>query len=229
MQDEVRVTEWTTPKGNTARIAVRAKTNDAMVAESIIRHDEYKTGNLNLTGTALDIGAHIGAATVLLALDNPELKVIAVEPVPDNILMLTRNVADNGLTDRVSIIEGVAGPKRAVHYNFRGSEIADMHRYIGNQRMPTGTDHDTIEPAAFSLTQLVKMAGGHVSFCKIDVEGAEDEIFADPAVGKITLIHGEWHNGPAGTEIRLLAGEDLATEIPKPAPRKRRTRKAAAK
>ena len=193
---------FTTPRGNSAVMECRPDTNDEMVCYSILTEDEYGFRPLHLTGTALDIGAHIGAATVALALDNPELRVIAVEPVPDNIILLARNVEANGLSDRVSIIEGAAGrgPQR-VGWDFRARKKADitaasMHRYIGNQRMPKGTRAAEITVPGYTLAKLVKLAGGAVSLVKIDCEGCEHGWFSGPALEHVERIHGEVHQGP---------------------------------
>lgn len=52
----------------------------------------------------IDIGANLGYFSCLLAqLAGPGGRVMAVEPEPQNLALLQRNLQDNGLADRVSI------------------------------------------------------------------------------------------------------------------------------
>jgi FkbM family methyltransferase len=54
------------------------------------------------TATFVDVGAHCGLYSILGALWNPDLRVVAFEPVPQIYRALTRNVALNGLEKQVS-------------------------------------------------------------------------------------------------------------------------------
>lgn len=171
-----------TPAGP-AHMWVRPGTNDWNVCHAILVEDEYHLAGLRLTGHAVDIGAHIGAATVALGLLFPDLTITAIEPVPDNVASLTRNVTANGLQERVTIRQGVAGKGRPIAHNFSGDESASVHRYIGNQSMPPGTDHDTLDAPGVPVPPA--------DFAKIDCEGGEWNII--PALRKIPRIHGELH------------------------------------
>ena len=90
------VENFQTPRGSPMLLAIRGDTNDGALAKGLLDTDEYRLKDLpDLTGWALDIGAHVGTVTIALAIDHPGLKVIAVEPVPDNVELLrqTRLVA----------------------------------------------------------------------------------------------------------------------------------------
>lgn len=206
------MSRYTTPGGQTVELEVRVDTNDHNVCYSIITEDEYQFDRVKpLSGVALDVGAHIGAASVALLAMNPDLRVVAIEPVPENIELLRRNLAPYG--DRATIVEGAVGKGRqTIHYNFSGSETATVHRFIANQNMPDGTPHDTLIVPGVTLSELVA-EHGPISLIKIDCEGCEDGFLADPAIAQVERIHGEFHNG-AKVELRFLSGADLARDLP---------------
>lgn len=201
-----RTQTWVTPAGHAAIFTYREDTNDWNTISSCLTDDEYRLPR-GLSGLALDIGAYIGPVTVALALDNPGLRVIAVEPVPDNVRLLRRNRAVNGLGDRVKVIEGAVGSGKtiSVQFNFRGSPIAEHHAFVGNSSLfateYTAT-YDTIEAPAWTLEELAQEP---IAWCKIDTEGAEYDILASPAVVLCQIIAGEWHNTGGHTRGDILA------------------------
>ncbi len=179
--------------GVTVEMTIRPDTNDDNVCRSILMEDEYRLPR-DLEGVAVDVGAHIGAATVALLILNPGLRVVAIEPVPDNVELLRANTARFG--DRVEIIEGAAGkqPTHVIRYGYTGDESASVHRFIGNQHMPPGTPFRAARVPGVSLSALVEQYGP-IAFLKIDCEGCEHDFLDDPAIGEVALIHGEWHDG----------------------------------
>lgn len=214
---------WTLKNGRTVRLSVRPDTNDWNVCQSILHHDEYRIPT-NLSGVAVDVGAHIGAATVALLELNPDLRVVSIEPVPENVALLRENTAPYG--DRVTVIEGAAGKgPQKVAYQWEGGEVERVHRFIANQHFPTDTPHTLITVPGVTLGQLVKQHGP-IAFLKIDCEGCEDAFLDDPAIEQVALVHGEYHNGPA-VELRF----DKPKREPKPrrvSPEKRESRRKRA-
>src|SRR5437762_6973756 len=105
--------QWVSPRGNPLTITYRLETNDFNTVSSCLTHDEYGLRGLQIDGLALDIGAYIGPVTLALLADNPDLRVIALEPVPDHVKLLQRNIEQNGISDRATVIAGAAGgPKQ---------------------------------------------------------------------------------------------------------------------
>lgn len=185
--------QWRTPRGHLAEMWYRTDTNDYNTIQSAIGEDEYGTAGLYLEGHALDIGAHIGSVSVLLALDNPDLRVTAVEAVPPNVELLTRNVEVNGLTDRVTIVHAAAGDGKptTIRWAFAGNEVATHHAFIGNALMKQPlTAH---ESSAVDSVPLEALADQPIAFMKIDCEGCEYPFLQGPALAHIERIHGEYH------------------------------------
>ena len=163
-----------TPRGRNVTMAYREDTNDYNTLRSCLDEDEYRLRDLHLEGTALDVGAHIGGATIALAVDNPDLRIVSVEAVPPNVDLLRENVERNGLTDRVTVIHAAAGKGKTttIRWAFAGNESADHHAFIGNSLLPSGATHRSEKVFVRTLASLVREFGPF-SFAKVDAEGAE--------------------------------------------------------
>ena len=218
--DEQREQFWT-PGGHPALMHIRTGTNDHNTAFSIMDEDEYGLPS-GLSGIAWDIGGYNGAVTIALALDNPDLKIITVEPVPANCDLLWRNVLQAGVEDRVALIRGAvgrAGQMVRVDYNWRGSELAEHHAFVGNLSIidPNATS-DTITYPATTVDDLLE--AGSPAFVKIDCEGGEWDFLADAIPERMPLIVGEWHpaKGDIGAFMALLDDYDVVFTGPQVGP-----------
>lgn len=206
--------DYRTPRGNTARLFVRPGTNDGMMAESSLVDDEYGLASLDLDfGTAVDVGAHIGQVAVGLALDYPNLRVLAVEPVPENVELLRKNIEANGVADRVEVVVGAAASAKAtkvsIAYAFEGGELETMHRFVGNQAMPTGTRSAVVDVPAVPLSELVRRAGGTIALLVTDCEGGEYGLLSGTPLRAVLEIRGEYHDGYARLARQLERTHDV--------------------
>lgn len=204
---------WTTPHGHPANYMYRTDTNDWNTLNSIHHSDEYRLPE-GLSGWAFDIGGYLGGVAIALALDNPELKVLCVEPIPDNVRLIRQNLALNGLDGRVVVVEGVVGSDPRVLYGGAGNE---HHAFVGNSYFARDASKPSkLTATCHTLTQLLRLAKTtRVAFLKIDVEGAEWDALTDPAVAKVAVIRGEWHptDGHTGTDlVDLLPMHDVTLE-----------------
>ena len=194
---DVSPAEFRTPNGNPVSVYVREGTNDWNTAQSALNEDEYGLAQMHLLGLALDIGAHIGTVSLALAVDNPELLVIALEPIPENADLLRRNVEANGVTDRVAIIEGMAGAWGwgQVSYGFRNSETALHHAFIGNSALGQQGEHRTADVPSYDLNRLLSGVPWYFRFAKIDCEGGEYDFLAASRddLARVQEFRGEWH------------------------------------
>lgn len=204
---------YTTPNGNPLRLMVRADTNDEAMAFAILATDEYRLAGRALTGWALDIGSHIGTVGLALAVDHPELRVVCVEPVPDNCTLIHASIAANGLADRVFVEEAAAGaPGQATlpcRYDFTDADWPDkpgIHdsRWVGNVWREDSHPVATLLDAPVVTLRGLAERYGPFRFCKIDCEGCEVHAFADGAE-LVEEIIGEWHDNLYDQLEALLA------------------------
>ena len=204
---------FTTPNGNTISLHIRGDTNDGALARGILETDEYDLKGLHLEGWALDIGAHVGAVAFALAIDHPNLRIIAVEPVPDNAELLRESVTSAGLADRIFVEEAAAGPVGTstlrCHYGYTqgnaDANYVEQNRFIGNLWRKGPTDGSTaIDSPVVTIPGLMrKYDVADFRVAKIDCEGCEWK-FLQGTARHIQEIIGEWHDRRWDAVQRLL-------------------------
>ena len=141
----------------------------------LVDYDSYQLGALQPPSPGpvlvLDIGANIGAASVLFA-TIPQAKVLAYEPLPANGQSLIANLARNGITQvtwrpaAITRNDGQAdfmiSPIDNVGGRLAGSDKAEGHRI-------------TVQTLAWA--SVLREAGeGEIYLAKIDCEGGEYDI-----------------------------------------------------
>lgn len=212
-----------TSGGHVARFAVREDTNDSALVRGIIGGSEYPFDRLaNLTGWALDIGAHIGIVTVALALDNPTLHIVAVEALAENCEMLRRNLRINRIEDRVEVVEAAAGNDGPTEILYGYESVPGepdgyvrASRFIGNiysARPEMVVRSRTVR--GMSLGTILDSHEIHTaSLVKIDIEGAEWALLEDPSVRRVDRFIGEWHGDPGLPGLRRLLRTHTVTQL----------------
>ncbi len=190
-----------TPRGAPARFLAREGTSDLSILGSTYAGvagsplvDEYHLAGTFLSGRFVDIGAHVGSVAIAVLLDNPDTSAILVEPVPENVEMIRANLEANGLTERATIIVGAVGTD-TIDYQHTGSETAETNRYIGN--LTASSSGSRITVARVTLADLLPCEA-----MKLDCEGGEWSLLADPAIRAVPLIFGEYHGGPGAKGVR---------------------------
>jgi FkbM family methyltransferase len=201
----------TTPRGNPARLAARDQTSDLAVIGSSFGGvagaglvDEYELASLHLSGRFVDVGAHIGSVSIAVLLDNPEATATLVEPIPENLDAIRANLAANGLTDRATVIAGAVGTN-AITYLFEGDELAATNRYIGNLTVAPKRGSTRIKVRRVTLADLT--ADGPIAALKVDCEGGEWALFAEPDILDIPIVFGEYHGNPGQEGILAIFGK----------------------
>lgn len=205
---DAAVIAFASPDGHRVLVACRPDTTDAMTAEACLPADEYGLRGRAFSGVALDVGAHIGAVTLALLADHPDLTVVAVEPLPENLALLRQNLALNGFADRAVVLEGAVGAER-IFYGRSDSPFAHQHRYIGNADWQD--EAQSVEAQVYSLADLRSF--GAVALCKIDCEGGEWGFLDSPAVGDVAEFVGEFHTRGANGAQRLHELLDATHEV----------------
>src|SRR4051812_14617952 len=208
MTTEPAVWPFRSAHGSLVQMSTRGDTVDFDVCMSSIQEDEYRLGDHDrISGWAIDIGAHIGAVSIALAMDNPALKVLAVEIVPENIEALNVNAALNGVTDRVRVVHAAAGAPDELSrtcfmyprsHPVASPEYVNKHRHIGNSfwslAYDGAFDSTSVEMKVMSLGAMMKQHDiDEVEFLKIDCEGCEWAFLDTPDIAKVKHVIGEYH------------------------------------
>ena len=203
------------PKGRRCELTYREDTSDLSTIGSTWRLwgglvDEYGLVGLpdDMTGTAIDIGAHIGSVALALLVDHPRLKVVAVEPLVENCDIIRLNAEHLGVADRLTIHEAGISLSETVPITWNWTETGNdeywrTNRFIGNVRVGTDGGSETVIMPGITLGSLMPKRG-LVPFMKIDCEGCEWVALTDPAIKRIRRIVGEYHGHPGSDGLRDL-------------------------
>jgi FkbM family methyltransferase len=130
----------------------------------------WLTDHLRPGSVGIDVGAHMGYFTVLMAkIVGRAGRVYAVEPAEENLHFLRKNVKENRVHN-VTILPFAAGKQSRVR-NFHLMDQSDIHGFYKHPSL--GNVKEIVQVRESPLDELVK---GPVDVVKVDVEGAELEV-----------------------------------------------------
>ena len=190
--------------GRTFTLHLAART-DLEVLGEIALEDEYGATDDVQAQTIVDLGAHIGLATLRLLAQRPGAHVVAVEADPRLVGRLRRNVASLPVTVVHAAVAGTSGSRTL----YRSDDSA-----WGNALRRTLPWQQGIDVPALSLEDLFdQLALVHVDLLKVDVEGAEWELFADGVPACVAAVAGEVHAYEGSHPVELLARIEQQMEL----------------
>jgi FkbM family methyltransferase len=157
------------PKGLDHAVELRmGESSDGDVFEQIFADREYAfVGELREVRTVLDLGANIGLASALFLSLWPEVKIVAVEPDPDNFALMQKNLAPYG--ERARCVQGAVWPSRGT---------VALDRSAGDGREWAVAVQEGSGVRAYDMPELIAIAGRRVDLLKIDIEGSEKLLFS---------------------------------------------------
>lgn len=126
----------------------------------------------NACGTIVDIGANIGTFTTYAAYRAPKARIVAVEPEPGNLAMLRRNVANNRLEGRVTVVPAAIGGADGtvtLHASNKSSGGHSLYHRYGDG------GHDVQVPMVALGSLFEKNGVERCDYLKLDCEGGEYE------------------------------------------------------
>jgi FkbM family methyltransferase len=204
-------------RGYPAPLFARLGTSDVRVLEDLLFFHEYDAVLKALSApprVVVDLGANIGVSLALWRHHFPDATIVAAEPDATNFDLLTRNTralpaAERIIPQRVC----VAGTPRTVTLDApKGGEPWAIK--MGQAQSPSGEHTGTNTVEAITMPQLLARAGvtGDVGLLKCDIEGAEEELFADCRawIGRVHAMAVEVHGDY--TPERFVADLDKAGE-----------------
>jgi FkbM family methyltransferase len=186
-------------------VAIRHHTGDVMVLDEIFSQREYEPPSgieFPKVESAVDLGANIGLFGAWLLGRFPEAHVVAYEADPGSAAVHRRTIAANGREDQWRLVEAFAGTSAGTT-GFAAGLHAVSHEGEGIE-----------VPVVDVLPELAD-----ADLVKIDIEGAEWPILADPRFRELRadLVVLEYHAegcpepDPAGVAERALA--DAAFDV----------------
>lgn len=182
-------------------VKIRSHTTDISVLGELVVSDGYEIVRLlkRQPEVIVDLGANTGLAARWLQNTWPAARLVAVEPEPENVAVLCFNAAERAIT----VVPAAIGGTERIALLQTGRD-ADAFALVGE---PVGDA--VIEVPVLTMPRVLAEAGVEaVDLLKVDIEGSEEELFADCSawIGRVRALLVECHG--AYTVTRLLA--DLA-------------------
>lgn len=155
------------------------------VLSEVALDDIYAEADAIPAKTIVDLGANVGLATLRLLATHPEARITAVEADPVLAAKLRENVKGLPVTVIAAAIAGSSGERTF----YRSDSVS-----WGNSLDHLDPVQTPVQVPAISLADLFGSEGIEtVDLLKVDVEGAEWEIFRDGVPSQVEAIVGEVH------------------------------------
>jgi FkbM family methyltransferase len=166
------------------------RSSDFTVLREVAIDDVYRLHTYANPEVIVDVGANIGAFSILAAHYYPHAKIYAFEPEPANFEILKKNIALNKLTNIVPICKAVSSKEGKATFYLSGTANHGMHSLQDFQ-----SKGQKIEVETTTLNSL-----GHIDILKLDCEGGEYEILENGVNARRILM--ELHD--SGDKSALL-------------------------
>ena len=151
-------------------VCIRLNTTDTILYKDVLLNEQYAIDLPFSPTTIVDAGANIGMAAVYYANKYPTARIVAIEPEASNFAVLLRNI------ERYPNIVAI----QAALWNKDGQVKVggrDPDRRAGHWAYVT-REHNGIPVRAITMRTLMsEMNLDFVDILKVDIEGAEKEVF----------------------------------------------------
>jgi FkbM family methyltransferase len=162
------------------RLSFRPSSNDIYTFREILIERVYQelADRVRSADTIIDLGANIGLASMYLASRYPQARLFCLEPDAENYALLRKNTAYLEAQNRCRTLQAAAWREHAAvalsapiagHVNQYRAEAASVAR-PGQQQITGMSMREILECSGFERVDLLK----------IDIEGAETELFQGP-------------------------------------------------
>jgi FkbM family methyltransferase len=185
-------------RGSELKAVIRHPLVDTVVLAEVFRDGEYalaprvreRLAALGREPRVLDLGGNIGLFALWLRHELGAMRVTSFEPDPRNIESLRRCIVVNQLADSWRVVEAAAGTsdgRARFISDFTVSQLASVPEQAGEEHkawsswMPIKRGLESAQPIEVDVE--VKDVFGDMEQCdllKIDIEGAEWALLADP-------------------------------------------------
>jgi FkbM family methyltransferase len=179
----------------------------------------FKKGDI-----VLDVGAHIGGVSIILATLQPKIRIIAYEPSSSNFAMLTENLRANRITNVTTVQQAVTGEPGEMTLTWSATETAGstvgLRDDARRAREAAGWSSETV--TCVTLDETFQTHGiDRCAWLKLDCEGAEWDIAAKTGVlDRIDRISLELHlpgsRQGEGHDALVREFSTLVNRVPKP-------------
>lgn len=186
-------------------VFLRGDTEDEAVFDAVFHLGEYDL-ELGNPDVIIDAGAHVGLSAIYFASRYPQARVIALEPEPANFEVLRINARSY---DNLQPLHAALWSRQAT------LEIANPDADSWGFRVAPASSASGLK--AYGVADLIeRFSLDHIDVLKLDVEGAEVDVFASSAewidnVGTIIMEpHDRFRRGCTQAVREAVAGKGYA-------------------
>ncbi|MDZ4140999.1 MAG: FkbM family methyltransferase [Methylotenera sp.] len=120
-------------------------------------------------GLFVDVGANFGWYSLIFSMcAGPSGRVVSIEPEPENLRLLNKNIATNNATNISVITAGVGASDGVAELSLNDQWNPGMHSLRQSLN-----SHDKVEIEIKSLDNILKDFPGEIDLLKMDIEGFE--------------------------------------------------------
>lgn len=198
------------PNGQPLRMSMAA--GDWGALHEIYGADEYAlpaSAEQLPVRTVLDFGANAGLASLYFGMKYSDARVLAFEPIPAIHARLRRNTST--MPNVECFPHAVCASDRRLVFNVAG---------MSSTSLDSGSSGETVEVQGVDIFEQLSHVGAEGPFLlKLDIEGGEYELFADPRIDDLlaltNIVFFEAHRfGPESDERFPAVYETLAHHFP---------------
>jgi len=174
---------------------------DAFVHSEVFEHQYYRLPLRLAPATILDLGANIGLSAIYLARRYPESRIACVEPMPENLKFLIRNLRENAV--EAEIIAAAIDAKDGLVAMERGA--ADY-----GHKIAAAPSSVSFAVASVSIPSILRRLGWQrIGLLKIDIEGHESVLLSQACewLADVDSLCVEYHHHFAEAALARLAGQ----------------------
>jgi FkbM family methyltransferase len=172
---------------------------DAFVHSEVFENQYYRLPLRSAPATILDLGANIGLSAIYFARLYPRSRIACVEPMPENVRLLIRNLKENAV--EADVIAAAIDAKDGVVAIERGA--ADY-----GHRIAAAASAGSLEVASVSIPSILRRLGwDRIGLLKIDIEGHESVLLSQACewLDDVDALCVEYHHDFAEAELGRLA------------------------
>jgi FkbM family methyltransferase len=176
-------------------VFLRLKTTDIELYGKIFADREYRFEAVRQPKVIVDAGANIGLASVFFANVFPKATIIAIEPEQTNFILLKKNVA--AYPKVIPVQAALWNKNDPVNLTHPGTNAGWDKWAFRTESGQEGSKNKVFHQIqGMTVDKIMRDHGlDFIDVLKVDIEGAEKEIFADPSewINKVGIIIIELH------------------------------------
>lgn len=175
---------------------IKLYSNDIFYAGTINEVFVREVYKSNIKGkVVIDVGAYFGETAIYFALQGAK-KVVALEPDEDAYKFALRNVKENKLEDRITLLNKAVAPRcsKVNYYKAPGTASSTDYENMFYKERDKVIAVKQVE--AVTLDEAISMVEERIGLLKMDCEGCEYSVLNSfSGFDKIDEIILEYHNG----------------------------------